>query len=77
MTKAKRLLASGLAAVMAMGMLTGCGGGGDTGSAGNNNSASGGAASTSGSQDSAERRRQRGDRELEMGDDRKRYAEQL
>lgn len=52
MTKAKRLLASGLAAVMAMGMLAGCGGK-DNGNAGNNNSASGGAASTSGSQDSA------------------------
>lgn len=52
MTKTKRLLASGLAAVMAMGMLAGCGGK-DNGNAGNNNNASGGAASTSGSQDSA------------------------
>lgn len=52
MTKTKRLLASGLAAVMAMGMLAGCGGK-DNGNAGDNNNASGGAASTSGSQDSA------------------------
>lgn len=51
MTKAKRLLASGLAAVMAAGMLTGCGGGGDTA---NNTNTSGdnSAASSSGSQSS-------------------------
>ncbi len=46
--KGKRLLASGLAAVMAMGMLTGCGGGGDTGNTGN--SAGNGNTTSSGSE---------------------------
>lgn len=50
--KGKRLLASGLAAVMAMGMLTGCGGGGDTGNTGNNASGGDSAASSSNSQSS-------------------------
>ncbi len=50
--KGKRLLASGLAAVMAMGMLTGCGGGGDTGSAGTNTGSTDNTASSSGSQSS-------------------------
>ena len=37
MTKAKRVLATGLVAVMASGMLTGCGGGGgDAGNTGGN-----------------------------------------
>lgn len=47
--KGKRVLASGLAAVMAMGMLTGCGGGGgDTGNTGN--SAGNGNTTSSGSE---------------------------
>ncbi len=51
--KGKRLLASGLVAVMTMGMLAGCGGngGGDTGNAGSNTSG-GSSASTSNSQGS-------------------------
>lgn len=49
--KLKRLLASGLVAVMAMGMLTGCGGG-DTGSTGSTGSGDS-AASSSGSQSSS------------------------
>lgn len=58
--KGKRLLASGLAAVMAMGMLTGCGGGGDTGNTGNsagngdNTAASSGSESGGSSQSSGE-----------------------
>lgn len=52
--KGKRLLASGLAAVMAMGMLTGCGGGGDTGNSGNNASGGDSAASSSNSQSSGQ-----------------------
>jgi len=48
--KGKRLLASGLAAVMAMGMLTGCGGGADTGNTGNNASGGDSAVSSSNSQ---------------------------
>ncbi|MDE6220702.1 MAG: hypothetical protein K2G51_09790 [Lachnospiraceae bacterium] len=47
--KLKRLLASGLVAVMAMGMLTGCGGSGDTA---NNTGSGDNTASSSGSQSS-------------------------
>ena len=52
MTKAKRLLASGLAAVMAAGMLTGCGGGGGDTANNTNTSGDNSAASSSGSQSS-------------------------
>ncbi len=52
MTKAKRLLASGLAAVIAAGMLTGCGGGGGDTANNTNTSGDNSAASSSGSQSS-------------------------
>lgn len=53
MTKAKRVLATGLVAVMASGMLTGCGGGGgDAGNTGGNASGGDSTASTSSSQSS-------------------------
>ncbi len=52
MTKAKRLLASGLAAVMAAGMLTGCGGGGGDTANNTNTSGDNSAASSPGSQSS-------------------------
>ena len=54
MMKAKRVWVSGLAAVLATGMLTGCGGGGgDTGNAGGNASGGNSAASASGEQNNS------------------------
>lgn len=52
MTKAKRLLATGLVAVMASGMLSGCGGGGGDTANNTNTSGDNSAASSSGSQSS-------------------------